>query len=210
MRACGKSRHSLVGYILLAFSFHSMSGCSRPDWYVGVGGKYNEAKLELVRRTGGNVDKAIVNLESIVQQDPTYRDSLTLLGRGYYKKGRYFDAHMILQRALAVNKDDEIAWVVFGLTQLRLGDNQKGLESLKGGLTLLSRAMKDGYRGFEAWDLSGRVRSSLQRSALLVIKGLDDRENLISTTDVLLARIDEEEWLQSRERSIERVTEVGQ
>ncbi|HME61909.1 MAG TPA: tetratricopeptide repeat protein, partial [Candidatus Binatia bacterium] len=69
------------------------------------------------------MDKAIVALESVVGQDPTYKSSLTYLGRAYYRKGRYRDAFAILQRAVAVNKEDEQAWLVLGVTELRLGQN---------------------------------------------------------------------------------------
>ncbi len=92
--------------------------------------------MELLRGRAGNVDKAIFNLENVVQENPTYR---------------------------------------------------------KGELTLLSKAMKDGYRGFSGWDQNATVRSTLQRSALQALKGLDERENIIQQTELLLARIDEEE-----------------
>ncbi len=206
-----RSNHCIlsVAFLLLAVGLPNITGCSRPDFFIGIGGKYNEASMELLRGRAGNVDKAILNLENVVQENPTYRDSLTLLGRAYYKKGRYHDAHLILQRALAVNKEDEIAWLVFGLAQIRVGDDEKGLESLKGGLTLLSKVMKDGYRGFSGWDQNATVRSTLQRSALQALKGLDERENIIQQTELLLARIDEEEWAQRRGKAIDRTIEVG-
>ena len=120
----------MTAYLLFAifyslFAFLSVSGCSIPRF--GVGGRYLEAKDEITRPRGGDINKAIANLEGIVRENPTYQDSLTLLGRAYYKTGRYQDASLILQRALAVNKDDEIAWLVFGLTQLRLGEDRKSV-----------------------------------------------------------------------------------
>jgi len=202
-------RLSPIHFSLFFIALQLIFGCTRPDWFVGISGKYNEAYMEFLRGRAGNMDKAILNLENIAQENPTYRDSLTLLGRAYYKKGRYQDAHLILQRAFAVNKDDEIAWLAFGMTQLRLGDNERGLESIKGGLTLLSKTMKDGYRGFSGWDQNATVRSSLNRSALQALKGLDERENLIQQTELLLVRIDEEEWAQRRRKSIDRSIEVG-
>ena len=64
------------------------------------------------------MDKAVVSLEYVVSQDPTYKNSLTYLGRAYYRKERYKDAYVILQRAVAVNKDDEIAWLALGLVAM--------------------------------------------------------------------------------------------
>src|SRR6185295_14446808 len=100
----------------------------------GTGGRYEEGRDQFLRGRGGDMDRAVVALEAVVMADPTYKDSLTYLGRAYYRKGRYQDAFAILQRALAVNKDDEQAWIALGLTQLRLGQTEKGIESLKGGV----------------------------------------------------------------------------
>jgi tetratricopeptide (TPR) repeat protein len=182
----------------------TFSACWAPSWHFGLGGKYNQANMELLRGRGADLDKAIANLESIVQEDPSYRDSLTLLGKAYYRKGRYYDAFAILQRALAVNKDDEIAWLYYGLTQIKVGENEKGLETIRGGLTLLGKAMRNNYRDYPAWDPRGTVRATLNRAVFQALKGLPERENLIQATEVLLARVDEEEWFQRRGRDMER------
>jgi len=209
MRLSGSYRFSASAILLLTINLSFVFGCSRPSFLVGIGtgGKYLEAREEITRPRGGNVDKAIVNLEGIVRDDPTYSDSLTLLGRGYYKKGRYQNAKLILQRALGVNNKDEIAWLVFGLSQMRLGEHQQGLEAIKGGLTLLSRAMRDGYRDFPEWDRNGLVRSSLGRVVLLATKGLDERENLMQATELLFAQIDDEERFQRGDRTIKELQE---
>src|SRR5687768_10707171 len=144
-----KKQSSVICAVLLLVGAQFFSGCSRPDWFVGVGGAYNEGKYELIRRVGGNMDKAIDRFEYVAREDPTYRDSLTQLGRAYYKKGRYRDAHVILQRAVALNPQDDIAWLMYGLSQLRLGDTVRGLESVRGGLTLFNKATaNNNYRGY--------------------------------------------------------------
>jgi tetratricopeptide (TPR) repeat protein len=146
------------------------------------------------------MDKAVVALEYVVSQDPTYKDSLTFLGRAYYRKGRYRDAYAILQRALAVNKDDEIAWLAIGLTQLRLGQNESGLESLKGGVTLASKVMIEGYHNYPYWDIKGTIRGAIRRTAFLLTKGLEEKDNIIQATDRMLALIDDEENFQKNTR----------
>lgn len=203
-----KSSHHIlaVGCLLLAISLAFVSGCSIPRF--GQGGRYLEAKDEITRPRGGDINKAIANLEGIVRENPTYQESLTLLGRAYYKKGQYKDAYLILQRAIAVNKDDEIAWVVLGLAQLRMGEDQKALETLKGALTLASKEMKEYYRGFQYWDRAGKVRSALRRAVASAIKGLEEKENLIRNVELFIASIDEEEWQQDRDKAIERIIET--
>ncbi|HXG51266.1 MAG TPA: tetratricopeptide repeat protein [candidate division Zixibacteria bacterium] len=149
--------------------------------------------------------KAVARLEYVVVRDPYYKDSLTLLGRAYYASGRYRDAYEILKRALAIRPDDEIAWISLGLTELRLGNDAKGLESLKGGLTLLSKVSKEGYRGIEFWDTDGYVRAALRRAVFAVTKGLQEKESIIQTSEILLSRIDDEEWFQERRERRDRL-----
>lgn len=167
----------------------------------GTGGRYEEGRDQFLRGRGGNMDVAITALEAVVREDPTYKDSLTYLGRAYYRKTRYQDAYVILQRALTVNKDDELAWIVFGLTQLRLGENDKGVESLKGGITLANKVMVDGYKHYIYWDTRGQIRTALRRSAFLLTQGLEQKNEIIEATDRLLAIIDEEDNFQRNTNS---------
>ena len=189
-----------VGYLMLGLFV--VVGCSRPDYFVGTGGKYNAGKQEIIKRRGANLDKAIINLETVARDDPTYKDSLTLLGRAYYRRARYDDAKLILQRALVVNKDDEIAWLTLGLAQLRLGENGRGLQSIQGGLTLLSKANREGYRGYEVWDRAGRVGVAVRRAVFEAQKGLDgNKDGLIRSVETALGSIDDEEFMQMFERN---------
>ena len=142
------------------------------------------------------MDKAVEALESVVRQDPTYKDSLTLLGRAYYRKGRFRDASQILQRALVINKDDEIAWLTLGMTQLQLGDNERAMATLKGGITLVSKVAKVGYRGYPEWDIKGGVRTAISRAGFEIIKGPEAKENILRACDTLLSRMDDEENFQ--------------
>jgi len=197
-----KSRLSVAGLLLLVLSCQFVFGCSKPDWFVGRSGQYNEGKYEMLRRVGGNMDKAINNFEAIASEDPAYRDTLTLLGRAYYKKARYSDAHLILQRAVAIRQDDEIAWLIFGITQLRLGDNAKGLESLQGGLTLFTKAtLGNKYRGYEGWDPADRVKTAARRAVFITLKGLEQKDDLIRSVESVLSAVDDEEFHQIFEKS---------
>ncbi len=185
-----------ICYSLLAILF--VVGCGLQG--VGIGGRYNDAKFEIVRR--GNIGKAITKLEYVVRRDPYYKDSLTLLGRAYYNNRRYRDAFQILKRSLAVNREDEIAWITLGLTQLRLGDDVRGLESFKGGITLLLKVSKDGYRGIDDWDRGRSVRGALRRAVFYAAKGLEKKKVIIRTGEILLARIDNEEWYGSGDQNL--------
>jgi tetratricopeptide (TPR) repeat protein len=175
-------------------------GCNHAIPRFGVGGKYEEGMDQFLRGRAGNMDVAVTSLEYVVSQDPTYKKCLTYLGRAYYRKTRYQDAFAVLQRALAVDKEDEIAWIALGVTQLRLNQPDKGIESLKGGITLASRVMVNGYHNYMYWDTRGLVGASMRRSAFLVMKGPDEKDGIIQSTERLLALVDEEENFQRNAR----------
>ena len=195
------------GYLIFVICCSLVTiSCWRPGG-VGIGGRYLDAKAQ-VTTLGGNLNKAISNLEYVVGKDPFYEDSLTLLGRAYYKSKRYREAFQFLKRALAVNPKDEIAWIALGLTQLRLGDDEAGLGNVKGGLTLLANISKDGYKDLDWWDKNGLVRSSLRKAIFYAAKGLEDKRRVIRTGEILLARIDDEEWIGTREARSEEIEEL--
>lgn len=187
-----------ISGLIIVVSF--LSACSQNIPRFGIGGRYEEGRAQFLRGRGGDMDTAIVALESVVTQDPTYKNSLMYLGRAYYNKGRFQDAFAVLQRAVVVDREDEQAWIALGLTQLRLGQNDKGVESLKGGITLANKVMVDGYHNYIYWDTRGLIRASLRRSAFLLVKGVEEKQNIIQNTDRLLALIDEEENFQKNTR----------
>jgi tetratricopeptide (TPR) repeat protein len=185
----------------VAILFAVVLGCSSQSIpRFGVGGRYEEGIDQFLRGRGGSMDTAVTALEYVVSQDPTYKKSLTYLGRAYYRKGRYQDAFAVLQRALAVDKEDEIAWIALGATQLRLNQLDKGIESLKGGITLANRVMVDGYHNFLYWDTRGLIHASLRRCAFLITKGPDEKDGIIQNTERLLALVDDEENFQRNTR----------
>ena len=185
-------------------------GCNHAIPRFGVGGRYEEGFDQFMRGRAGDMNVAVTSLEYVVSQDPTYKKSLTYLGRAYYQKGRYQDAFAVLQRALAVNKEDEIAWIAFGVTQLRLNQTDKGIESLKGGITLASRVMVDGYHNYMYWDTRGLVSASMRRSAFLITKGPDEKDGIIQNTERLLALVDAEENFQRNTRIQNQEQYLGQ
>ena len=83
-----------------------------------------------------------------------------------------------------------------GATELRLGQNEKGVETLKGGVTLANKTMVDGYHDYLYWDSRGLVRASLRRTAFLLTKGVEETKNIIESTDRLMTLIDDEDNFQ--------------
>jgi tetratricopeptide (TPR) repeat protein len=176
---------------------------------VGTAGRYAEAREQFLKGHGGNMEKAIADLDGIVREDPTYKDSLTLLGRAYYNQGTYETSRQVLQRAVRVNKEDEIAWMTLGMAQLRLGEDDKGFETLQGAVTLLSKVTHPGYRSFAEWDSKGLVRSYISRSVVELRKGPEAKQSVLRTCEALLARMDDEEYFQRQASRMNRRIEYG-
>ncbi|OGQ77579.1 MAG: hypothetical protein A3F90_06370 [Deltaproteobacteria bacterium RIFCSPLOWO2_12_FULL_60_19] len=179
--------------LLQACSGDIFSG-SLPRW--GIGGRYNEGREQFLRGRGGNMDTAVEALQSVVKDDPTYKDSMTLLARAYYRKGYFDAARQVSQRALLLNKDDEIAWLVLGLAQLRVGEDEPGMETLGGAITLASKASRGGYRNFPDWDSKAIVRTAVSRAVVAYKKGLEEKEGILRAVETILLRMDDEENFQ--------------
>jgi len=208
LRQIGGKGVALIGFLFLTLAVGLFSGCGESFMdhvpRLGIGGRYNEGREQFLRGRGGNMERAIVALDAVVREDPTYKDSLTLLGRAYYNTGNYEVARQILQRALLVNKDDEIAWLALGMTQLRLGEDEKGVATLQGAITLISKVSKSGYRDFNEWDNKALVRTYISRTAVDVRKGAEAKASLIRNCETLLARIDDEENYQKQTKDFFR------
>ena len=56
------------------------------------------------------------------------------VGRAEYATGRLPQARQSLERAIAANKDEDIARLYLGLTLVRSGDQQTGLREIEGGM----------------------------------------------------------------------------
>jgi len=193
----------IIPGVLLAWLAVLAAACGEGGFFshdiprLGAAGHYLEARQQFLKGKSGSMEKAISNLQGIVQDDPTYKDSLTLLARAYYNQGSYEASRQVIQRALRVNKEDEIAWMTLGMAQLRLGEDEKGVETLQGAVTLVSKVSKPGYRGYDEWDAKGLVRSYISRTVGELRKGIDAKPSLLRTCESLLSRMDDEEYFQN-------------
>jgi tetratricopeptide (TPR) repeat protein len=199
MRIWSDRKKRYRGALLCLVAVYAL-GCSMALPPLGKAGKYRTGRALLIQPKGTGVGQAIPILQELAREDPFYEDILTLLGRAYYHQTSYREALELLQRALLVNKEDEIAWLVLGLAQLRLGDNDAGFENLKAGVALLNKVSKNGYRRYIRWDINGLVRSAIRRTVVLATKdGLAAKDDLIRSGELILQRMDDEEASQEVE-----------
>jgi tetratricopeptide (TPR) repeat protein len=185
-----------------------------------VGGEVQWGRQALLK---GDNDTALGYFYSAAQRDPNYiyatgsspRQSVwSYLGRSEYLTGRLPQARQTLERALASNREEDIARLYLGLTLAREGDRQLGLKEIETGmqgisdwLDYINQAQR--YSIGQYWDPGRAIRSSIQ-SDLAMISGKDlDWETLIANTEWLGIRMEQESDLARRQEAQTRSRDSG-
>jgi len=123
----------------------------------------------------------------------------TYVGRTQYALKRYQDARQSLERALANDKDDNMARLYYGLTLLRLGDTARGVKEIKNAMQGIHDWLEymERTRPIQAfWDPSREIRKTIEND-------LDETRGKDLTLENLIA---DAEWLGNKmENEIERV-----
>ena len=151
-------------------------------------------------------ERALPYFLEAAQRDPDYiyrsmhfREGVwTYLGRAQYGTGRLKEARQSLERALSIDKDDNLARLYLGLTLARSGDTSRGFKEIESAMKGIHEWLEyiERTRPFEAfWDPLREIRGAIEKD-LANVSGKDfDRQQLIANA----------EWLgQTMENEIER------
>ena len=199
-----KTRSLLALFSLFLF----LTGCAS----LQVGGDVAAGRQALLK---GNSETALGYFYRAAQRDPNYiyatgssprQGVWSYVGRSEYLSGRLPQARQTLERALAANREEDIARLYLGLTLAREGDRQAGLKEIEGGmrginnfLDYISQAQR--YSIGQFWDPDRDIRSAIQ-SDLAMISGRDlDWQRLITDTEWLGIRMEQESDLARRQEA---------
>jgi tetratricopeptide (TPR) repeat protein len=199
-----KTKSSLALFSLLVF----LVGCTS----LQTGGELQYGRQALLK---GNNEAALGYFYSAAQEDPNYvyatgsspkQSVWSYVGRSEYLTGRFPQARQDLERALAGNREEDIARLYLGLTLAREGDRQRGLKEIESGmrginnfLDYINQAQRFSIGQF--WDPGGDIRSAIQ-SDLAMISGKDlDWQRLIVDTEWLGIRMEAESDLARRQEA---------
>jgi tetratricopeptide (TPR) repeat protein len=202
-----KTKGSLASFSLLVF----LSGCTS----IQTGGDVQYGRQALLR---GNNEMALGYFYAAAQRDPNYvyatgsspkQSVWSYVGRSEYLTGRLPEARQTLERALAGNRQEDIARLYLGLTLAREGDRQRGLKEIESGmrginnfLDYMNQAQR--FSIGQYWDPGRDIRSAIQ-SDLAMISGKDlDWPRLISDTEWLGIRMEEESDRARRQEAQDR------
>lgn len=152
----------------------------------------------------GNNETALSYFQSAAQIDPNYKYGTayqqgiwSYVGRTEYAIGRLPQARETLQKALAANKDEDIARLYLGLTLVRSGDRQAGLKEIEGGMRgihdwieYITEAQRFSFGQF--WDPAREIRSAIQGDLAMISGKEFDWQRLISDSEWVAKRMEEE------------------
>jgi tetratricopeptide (TPR) repeat protein len=202
-----KIKSSLLLFSLFVF----LSGCTS----VNVGGEVQSGRQALLESKN---ETALGYFYGAAQRDPNYvyatgsspkQGVWSYVGRSEYLTGRIPQARQTLERALAANREEDIARLYLGLTLAREGDRQRGLKEIETGmrginnfLDYINQAQR--YSIGQYWDPGRDIRSAIQ-SNLAMISGRDlDWQTLTVNTEWLGIRMEQESDLARRQEARER------
>ena len=193
---------------LLAF----ISGCAS----LKVGSDVAAGRRALL---AGNNATALAYFQSAAQQDPNYRwgtayqqGILSYVGRTEYAVGRLPQARETLEKALSVNRDEDLARLYLGLTLARSGDRQRGLKEIEGGikgihawLDYINEAHRFSFGQF--WDPARAIRSEIEGDLAMISMREFDWEKLITSSEWIGKVMEEEGDKAARDEARERARE---
>jgi tetratricopeptide (TPR) repeat protein len=166
-----------------------------------VGGELQSGRRALFV---GDNETALAYFQSAADKDPNYVYGTALkqgiwsyVGRTEYAVGKFPQARQSLERALSLNKPEDIARLYLGLTLARSGDQQRGLTEIEGGmkgihdwLEYISNAYRFSFGQF--WDPGRYIRSAIEGD-LAMLSGKDvDWQKLMADGEWLGKRMEEE------------------
>jgi len=182
---------------------------------IQTGGEVQYGRQALLR---GNNEMALGYFYAAAQRDPNFvyatgsspkQSVWSYVGRSEYLTGRLPEARQTLERVLAGNRQEDIARLYLGLTLAREGDRQRGLKEIESGmrginnfLDYMNQAQR--FSIGQYWDPGRDIRSAIQND-LAMISGKDlDWPRLISDTEWLGIRMEEESDRARRQEAQDR------
>jgi tetratricopeptide (TPR) repeat protein len=148
----------------------------------------------------GKADDALAHFQRATELDPNFlyfstlpQSAMTYTGRALYQLGRFSEARQAFEQAKLQFTDDAMARLYFGITLVRQGHREPGLQETTAGV----RAIYQWLDYIEAnlpqgiyWDSNREIRSEIER----VLKQMTERplsaEQLIESAEWVGNRMD--------------------
>ena len=152
----------------------------------------------------GNNEAAVGYFHRAAEKDPNYAYGTALrqgiwsyVGRAEYATGRLPQARQSLERAIAANKDEDIARLYLGLTLVRSGDQQTGLREIEGGMKGMNNFLEwvtetHRFSFGQFWDPNLEIRKAIKTDLAMISSKDLDMQKLIADGEWLGKQMEEE------------------
>jgi len=148
-------------------------------------------------------ETALAYFTGVADQDPNYvfhsvyfREGIwTYLGRAQYETKRYPEARQSLERALSMDRDDNLARLYLGLTLARSGDRSRGIKEIEAGMKGVYDWLEymNQSRPFEAyWDPLRQIRNQIDKDLATISARDFNFDELIANGEWLGKKMEEE------------------
>jgi tetratricopeptide (TPR) repeat protein len=165
-----------------------------------TGGQFVAGRQALLR---GDPQTALGYFLVAAQSDPNYvfravyfhEGVWTYVGRTQYATKRYQEARQSLERALSMDKDDQLARLYLGLTLARTGDLSRGIKEIESAMRGIHDWLEyiNRTRPFEAyWDPLREMRKAIEKDLDNISARDFNPEQLIADAEWLGKRMEEE------------------
>ena len=167
---------------------------------------------------GGDDEAALGFFQTVAESNPNFvfttgsspRQSIwSFVGRTEYLTDRFPQAQQSLERALAGDREENIARLYLGLTLIQEGDRQGGLKEIESGMRGIDNFLNNinrtqGFNIGQFWDPNRDIRSAIQYNLELISKESPNWQRLIANTERLALQMERETDLARRQESRER------
>ena len=165
----------------------------------------------------GNNAAALGYFQKAADLDPNYvygtalrQNIWSYVGRSEYSASKLPQAQNSLEKALSLNKEEDMARLYLGLTLVRSGNRPEGLKEIQGGMRgisawieYISQAHRFSFGQF--WDTTREIRAAIQEDLAMSDSKELDWQQLISDGEWLGKRLEEEIDLARRDEREDRL-----
>jgi tetratricopeptide (TPR) repeat protein len=165
----------------------------------------------------GNNAASLGYFEKAAELDPNYvygtalqQNIWSYVGRSEYSASKLPQAQNSLEKALSLNKEEDMARLYLGLTLVRSGNRPEGLKEIQGGMRgisawieYISQAHRFTFGQF--WDTTREIRAAIQEDLAMSDSKELDWQQLISDGEWLGKRLEEEIDLARRDEREDRL-----
>jgi tetratricopeptide (TPR) repeat protein len=166
---------------------------------------------------GGDDEAALGFFQTVAENNPNFvfttgsspRQSIwSYVGRAQYLTDQFPQARQSLERAIAGDREENIARLYLGLTLIQLGDPQGGLKEIETGLRGINSFLDNinrtqGFNIGQFWDPNRDIRNAIQYNLKLISSENINWRQLTANIERIALQMERETDLARRQESRE-------